>query len=95
MIAAIQNHPTEDVLQRAHRFIQRAATYPDAMLVYHASDMQLRVSSDASYLSEPKSRSRAGGVHYLSNHNDDLISGAIEVMSQVIKSVVSGAMEAE
>ena len=95
MIAAIQNHPTENVLQRAHRFIQCAATYPDAMLVYHASDMQLRVSSDASYLSEPKSRSRAGGVHYLSNHNDDLINGAIEVMSQVIKSVVSGAMEAE
>jgi hypothetical protein len=32
-----------------------AATHPDAVLSYHASDMVLHVHSDASYLSESQS----------------------------------------
>jgi hypothetical protein len=57
------------------------------------------VESDASYLSEPEARSRAGGLHYLGNYCIDtrtnLINGAIECMSTIIKSVVSSAFEAE
>ena len=37
------------------------ATQEEAVLTYHASDMKLAAHSDASYLSEPKARSRAGG----------------------------------
>ncbi len=95
MLAAIQSKATEDVLQRAHRLLQYAATWPDASLVYHASDMQLRAYSDASYLSDCDSRSRAGGIHYLTNINGNLINGAIDCMSTIIKSVVTSAMEAE
>ena len=32
----------------------------EAVLTYNASDMKLAAHSDASYLSEPKARSRAG-----------------------------------
>jgi hypothetical protein len=81
------------------RFLQYAATWPVAVIVYHASDMKLYVESDASYLSEPESRSRAGGFFYLGSANTSLprtkVNGAIDCMSSMIKSVVSSAFEAE
>ena len=49
-----------------------AATYPNAIIRYNASQMILRIHSDASYQSETESRSPAGG-HFLlgsNNHND-------------------------
>jgi hypothetical protein len=44
-----------------HQFLDYAATYPNAIITYKASDMILAIHSDTSYLSEPKARSRAGG----------------------------------
>lgn len=41
------------------------ATQEDAVLTYRASDMILAVHSDAGYLNEPKARSRAGGIFFL------------------------------
>ena len=41
------------------------ATHPDAILTYEKSDMVLAVHSDASYLSEPHAKSRAGGHFFL------------------------------
>ena len=38
------------------------ATQEKAALTYNASDMKLAVYSDASYLSKPKARSRAGEI---------------------------------
>jgi hypothetical protein len=46
------------------------STNPESSIRYYASDMQLKIHSDASYLSEPKDRSRLGGYFYLGNKNN-------------------------
>ena len=43
------------------KILDYAATRPNTIITYHASDMVLSAHSDASYLSESKARSRAGG----------------------------------
>ena len=60
--------PTEDTMKHTVQLLDYLATQEEAVLVltYNASDMKLAVHSDASYLSEPKVRSRAGGHGFLS-----------------------------
>ncbi len=54
------------------------------------------IHSDASYLSEPKSRSRAGGHMFMAGHDKIPINnGAVLNISQIIRAVVSSAAEAE
>ena len=58
--------------------------------------MKLAVHSDASYLSKPKSRSRAGGNLFLSNEATiPQNNGAILNISHIIKHVMTSATEAE
>ena len=58
--------------------------------------MILAVHSDASYLSEPKARSRAGGHFFLStNATIPPNNGAILNIAHIIKHVMSSATEAE
>jgi hypothetical protein len=59
--------------------------------------MVLKVSSDASYLSEPEARSRTGGHFYLGNNDgrQRQINGPILCLSIIIKRVMSSAAEAE
>ena len=47
------------------RTLDAVKQHPDAKVTYEASDMVLHVHSDASYLSSPEGRSRAGGFHFL------------------------------
>ena len=53
-----------DLKQRVQHFLDYANSNPDAALIYKASDMHLWIHTDASYLTESKARSRAGGFHY-------------------------------
>ena len=77
-------------------FLDYCATHPDAIVRYHASDMILALHSDASHLSEPLSKSRAAGHHYLTNKSDrDLDNGAILTLSKIIKHVMGSAGESE
>jgi hypothetical protein len=58
--------------------------------------MVLAVHSNASYLSEPKARSRAGGPFFLSS--DTTVppnNGAVLNIAHIIKNVMSSATEAE
>ena len=66
-IASEQASPTVTTMRKAKFFMDYAATHPDAVLTYRKSDMQLVVHSDASYLSKPKARSRAGGYFFLAS----------------------------
>jgi hypothetical protein len=52
--------------ERCHPILNYADTHPGAAIRYYRSDMIL----DASYLSEPKARSRVGGYFYLGNRNE-------------------------
>jgi hypothetical protein len=61
--------------------------------------MQLKIHSDASYLSEPKAKSRIGGYFYLGNNkncpNKPLSNGPLLCHTTVLKHVVSSVAEAE
>jgi hypothetical protein len=102
-LAAQQLTPTETTGRDLLRLLAYVATYPDAKLVFYKSNMQLTIHSDASYASEPHSRSRAGGVFILGNANfqgvDSIhappINGAVAIVSKTIKSVCSSVAEAE
>ena len=68
----------------------------EAVLTYNASDMVLAVHSDASYLCEPKVRSRTGGHFFLSNNsNVSLNNGAILNIAHIIKHVMTSATETD
>ena len=47
------------------------ASHPDAILTYNASNMMLNVHSDASYLTERKARSRAGGHFFMASDSTE------------------------
>ena len=53
-IASAQANPTQETMKKCKKFLNYAATHPDAVLTYRASDMVLACHSDASYLIEPK-----------------------------------------
>ena len=89
---------------RINHFLDYAATHPDSILKYYASDMHLWAASDASYLCESRARSRAGGTLYLSDKPHFPIlpdsepptpNGHTQVISKIIDTVMSSAQEAE
>jgi len=95
-LAAVQAEGTQATITACTQLLNYAATHPDAVLRYTASDMVLHIHSDASYLSESKARSRAGGYFYLSNDSPNPpMNGAIHVHSSIIRSVLASATEAE
>eukprot|EP00957_Ditylum_brightwellii_P196121 14943386-Ditylum_brightwellii.AAC.1 len=57
--------------------------------------MILWVHSDASYLSKPKARSRAGGYFYLSNIQPHHMNRPVLVLSQILHNVMASAVEVE
>jgi hypothetical protein len=83
-------------MHKIRQFLDYAACHQDAVVTYRASDMILAAHSDASYLSETKARSRAGG-HFFLSENDEYPAnnGAVLTISQIIKAVMSSAAEAE
>jgi hypothetical protein len=91
-------------MQAALQLLDYCATNPEATIRYHASDMILHVESDASYLSESKARSRAGGYHYLSSQPLSVPTattppvppnGPVHILCQIMSEVMSSASEAE
>ena len=70
-LASQQENPTEALWNDITWFLNYAATHPDAIICFSKSDIILHVSSDGSYLSETKSRSRVGGMFYLSSSPPD------------------------
>ena len=96
-IASQQSKATEATLAKIVHFLDYAATHPDAVIRYRASDMILKQHSDASYLSEEEARSRHCGFFYLGDidTNDDENNGALLVTSTIMKNVMASAAEAE
>ena len=78
--------------------------HPNATMKYTASGMILHAHADASYLFEPKARSRAGGFYFLSSKpkypesSTDppfQLNGAIETKSKILDVVMLSAQEAK
>ena len=66
-IAADQTAQTKNTLENVDQSLDYAASQEDAIITHHASDMVIAIHSDASYLSEPKARSRAGAHFFMSS----------------------------
>jgi hypothetical protein len=100
-LAAQQTQASEMTMSKANWMLDYLATNSDFTLRFYASDMQLAIESDASYLSAYNSRSRVGGYHYLTSSVTDPSkpapprNGAVLVLSNILKNVVSSAAEAE
>jgi hypothetical protein len=93
-LASEQASPTELTMEKCLQFLNYATTQDDVILTCKASDMILAIHSDTSYLSESKARSRAGD-HMGGDDKIPINNGAILNISQIIKSVMSSAAEAE
>ena len=64
-IGTQQAQPTQQTKQNLQQVLDYVATYPDVILRFYASDMILKVDSDAAYLVLPKARSRIVGYSRL------------------------------
>ena len=94
------NIPTDNLHARTTQFLDFAATYPDAVLTFKASEMHLWAHTDASYLAESKARSRCGGFFFLSSRpqlplnpddNPPPLNGLILTNSKINDAVMSSA----
>ena len=102
-LGSAQSKGTKATAKAATKLLNYAATHPDAVILFRASDMILHIHSDASYLSEPKARSRAGGFFYLSDNIDvtkpnaptPKLNGGIHILSSILGNVMASATEAE
>ena len=87
---------TEKTLAVTIHPLNYAHTYPEAEIIYRASDMILRVNSDAAYLVAPEARSRTGGYYqYLNNKRGTIFNGPVMTIARVIKNMMASAAEAE
>ena len=103
-IASQQAAATSTTMTAANMLLDYASTNPAARIRYHASDMQLYTHSDASYLSEPKARSRGAGFFFLSDRPthpnipppvDPRPNGALHIVCKILRTVMGSAAEAE
>ncbi len=95
-IASQSSKPTTDTMQQTLQLLNYLATQEDAVLFYHPSDMVFALHSNASYLSEPKARSRAGGHFPLSSETTiPPNNGAVLNIVHIIKNVMSSATKTE
>jgi hypothetical protein len=106
-IASNQSKGTQATDQALTQLLNYVAARPDATVRYTASDMYLHIHSAASYLSEAKARSRAGGTFFLSSKPHDPSTapsptttppphnGAIHTVSSTMRNVMASATEAE
>jgi hypothetical protein len=98
VLASAQSNATEVTADKVITLLNYCNTHPETKIRYHASDMILHIHSDASYLSENESKSRAGGLFYMGSDaktDKKLTNGAILIISKVLKNVISSAAEAE
>ena len=88
--------PTQDTMDQTIHLLDYLAMQDKAVLTYHVSDMVLVAHSNASYLSEPKARSRAGSHFFLSSITDiPPNNGATLNIANMIKNVMASATKAK
>ena len=64
-LAAVQTNPKIVTAKQITQFLNYSATHPYSITEYRKSLMILHIYSDASYISEPETRIRAGGYFFL------------------------------
>jgi hypothetical protein len=91
-----QAAPTERTMQKCLQFLDYTASQEDAIITYQASNMRLAIHSNASFLSETKAPSRAGGHMFMAGTEDIPINNrAVLNILQIIRAVMSLVAEAK
>ena len=97
-LASAQFKGTQANIQATKKLRDYFHTQSDATIRYCASQMQLHIHSDASYLSASKARSRVGGHFILSEKcnptSQTKHNGAVLVVGAILKNVMASAAEA-
>jgi hypothetical protein len=95
-LASEQATHTEQTMQNCLQFLDYAASQEEAIVTYRASNMKLAIHSNASYLSKPKARIRAGGHIFMAGMEEiPTNNAAVSNILLIIKTVMSSAVEAE
>jgi len=76
-ISTQQSATTLHTKNLCHQLLDYLATYPNATIRYHASDMIAVCETGAAYLVLPKARSRIAGHYYFTNRKEDYSRGTI------------------
>ncbi len=84
------------MLTKTKQLLDYLATQKEAVLTFKVSNMVLATHSDASYLSEPKARSRVSGHFFMSSNTDKPANNeAVLNIVHIIKHIMSSATEEE
>ena len=95
-ISSQQAKATKNTATAVLQLLDYVATHPKDGITYRVSSMVLVAHSNASFLTEPGSRSR-GGAHIFLTEDDPVPrnNGPILTLSQIIKFVMASATKAE
>ena len=98
-IAIEQSKGTTNTMEKEKQLLDYLDTYPDATIRFRASDMIMNVHSDASYLSESDTRSRACSHFFIGWSPKDgdpiKLNGAFFTLCAILWFVIRLAAEAE
>jgi hypothetical protein len=91
-ISTEQANPTTATRGKTDMLMDYLHTYPNAAIRFYASDMILKICSDAAYLVLPKTKSRVTVHYHLGwKHNPGRVNGAVDVLCQTLKDGVGYA----
>jgi hypothetical protein len=90
-----QASPTTKTIAEAKMLTDYLHTYPHVVIRYYASNIRLQIASDPAYLVLLKAKRRAAVHYHLGWRNSYRTHGAVDVLCQTIKIVVSSSPEAE
>ena len=98
-IAMEQSAPTIATVTKTLRLLHYIYHHRNPVLRFYPQNMQVQSHSDASYLSEPKARSRYAFVVWIGDpvpkHANFYVPGIIQYDTGVIRNVVTSVAEAE
>ena len=95
-IIAQQAAATGDTVAAIDQLLDYVATYPNDVIIFRKSDMILAAHTDAVFINESISRSRAGAHIFLSeNEPKPKLNGPVLTIAQIIKTVMASAADAE
>jgi hypothetical protein len=97
-IASKQTTETEQTMEKALQVLDYLATHPDATVKFRASDIVMNIHSDASYLTEPKARSRTCGLFFMGwtpkDNKPIKLNGAFHTLCSILQFMVASVVEA-
>ena len=98
-LSQVQTKSNEQTLNNVVHLLNYAATYPDAKVRFHKSEMTSHVHSDGSCFSITKVKNRDAGFFFLADNDhkpsDSKPNGAVHVQITILKRIISSAAETE